>query len=96
MIVRRSATAQASAAREGDAEMRVCAVVIAHSACMSMLYLSSIGADWAKNGARPLMRFPEPEPEPSTFRGEDARTAENLDSQPVIEAQSLGGVSCRQ
>ena len=52
MIVRRRTTAQASAAREGDAEMRVCAVVIAHSACMSILDLSSIGADWAKTGAR--------------------------------------------
>ena len=50
MIVRRRTTAQASAAREGDAEMRVCAVVIAHSACMQVLYLSSGGADWPKNG----------------------------------------------
>ena len=41
MIVRRSVAAQASAAPEGDAEMRVCAVVIAHSECMSPLYLSS-------------------------------------------------------
>ena len=41
MIVRRIAAAQASEARRGDAEMRVCAVVIAHSECMQVLYLSS-------------------------------------------------------
>ena len=52
MIVIRRTTAQASAGLEGDAEMRVCAVVIAHSACMQVLDLSSGQADQVKE------RFP--------------------------------------
>jgi hypothetical protein len=70
MIVIRRTTAQESAAREGNAETRVCAVVIAHSACTQVLNLSSGKADWVRKEMGAIRLAPRLRPR---VRGEDAR-----------------------